>query len=234
MLKISRIETNYGNVKALQNVSLEVPKGSIVTLIGANGAGKSTLLKTIAGVVRSSSGEIYFEGTRIDRMPSHGIVKMGIANCPEGRRIWPKMTVLENLEMGSYSRKDKKEIGEDLQRIYEYFPILSDRRKQLAGSLSGGEQQMLAVGRALMSRPKLLLLDEPSIGLSPILVEQIGEMIKTIHKEGTTMLLVEQNAFLALNLADWGYVLEVGKIVLHGKTSELMQNDIVRQAYLGI
>ena len=144
------------------------------------------------------------------------------------------MTVLENLEMGSYSRKDKKEIGEDLQRIYEYFPILSDRRKQLAGSLSGGEQQMLAVGRALMSRPKLLLLDEPSIGLSPILVEQIGEMIKTIHKEGTTMLLVEQNAFLALNLADWGYVLEVGKIVLHGKTSELMQNDIVRQAYLGI
>jgi len=234
MLKVDQIETFYGNVQALRAISLEVKKGSLVTLIGANGAGKSTLLKTILGIVRAASGEIHFDGNRIDRAPSHRIVEMGIAQCPEGRRVWPNMTVLENLEMGAYVRPKEKEVSEDLEDVFRHFPILSERRKQKAGSLSGGEQQMLAIGRALMARPKLLLLDEPSLGLAPIMVERTAEIIKGIHQRGTTILLVEQNAFLALSMADWGYVLEVGKIVLQGNAKELLENDFVRKAYLGV
>ena len=234
MLRVSQIETYYGGVQALGGISLTVKEGGMVTLIGANGAGKSTLLKTILGIVRASSGEIYFEGARIDQAYPHEIVKMGIVQCPEGRRVWPNMTVLENLEMGAYVRPKGKEVNEDLRDIFVYFPILSERRAQKAGSLSGGEQQMLAIGRALMGKPKLLLLDEPSLGLAPIIVERTAQIIKGIHQRGTTILLVEQNAFLALHMADWGYVLEVGKIVLEGRAEELLENEVVRKAYLGI
>jgi len=234
MLRVSQIETYYGNVQALRGISLEVKEGRIVALIGANGAGKSTLLKSILGIVRVSSGEIFFGEKRIDRAQSHEIVRMGIAQCPEGRRVWPNMTVIENLEMGAYVRPNGREVSEDLEDVFLHFPILSERRTQRAGSLSGGEQQMLAIGRALMARPKLLLLDEPSLGLAPIVVERTAQIIKDIHQRGATILLVEQNAFLALNMADWGYVLEVGKIVLQGRAEELLKNDVVRKAYLGI
>jgi branched-chain amino acid transport system ATP-binding protein len=233
MLEVNEIETSYGRVKALQGVSIEVSEGSIVTLIGANGAGKTTLLMTISGVLKPTSGEIYFDGTRIDTFPSWKIVKMGIASCPEGRRVWPNMTVLENLEIGGYTVTDKKEATQGLGAVFEHFPILRERRTQKAGSLSGGEQQMLAIGRALMAKPKLLLLDEPSLGLAPIVVEKLAEIIKEIRVEGTTIVLVEQNAFIALNMADWAYVLEVGRISLQGKARELLQNDLVRKSYLG-
>ena len=234
MLEINRLETNYGNVRALRDVSLKVDKGALITLIGANGAGKTTLLKTISGVTRPAGGEILFDGKRIDRAPSHEIVRMGISHCPEGRKIWPKMSVLENLEMGAYTISDRREIKESIETMFHHFPILAERRDQKAGKMSGGEQQMLAIGRALMAKPKLLLLDEPSLGLSPMMVEQVAEIIKGIHNQGVTVLLVEQNAFLALNMADRAYVLEVGHIVMEGPSKDLLTNDFVRKSYLGL
>jgi branched-chain amino acid transport system ATP-binding protein len=234
MLEVRQLVTAYGRVHVLQGVTVDVPPGAIVTLIGANGAGKTTLLMTISGIIRPLSGEIYFGGKRIDARPSWEIVKMGIAVCPEGRRIWPNMTVLENLQMGGFSLRHKKELEEGLGAIVEHFPILLERRDQKAGSLSGGEQQMLAIGRALMAKPKLLLLDEPSLGLAPIVVEKLTEIVKNIRAKGTTIVLVEQNAFMALNMADLAYVLEVGRISLQGRARELLENDMVRKSYLGV
>ncbi|MBA7513782.1 High-affinity branched-chain amino acid transport ATP-binding protein LivF [subsurface metagenome] len=233
MLKMDNVQVYYGNIQALQNISLEVAQGEIITLIGANGAGKTTALKAISGLLHPKSGKIEFLGKRIDNLTTTKIVKLGISQCPEGRGIWPDMTLFENLEMGAYVRKDKKSIKKDFEQVYAYFPILKERKNQLAGSLSGGEQQMLAMGRALMSRPKLLLLDEPSLGLAPILVEGVADIIKKIHQEGTTVLLVEQNAFLALNISDRAYVLETGKVVLEGKAKDLLQDERVKKAYLG-
>jgi branched-chain amino acid transport system ATP-binding protein len=234
MLKVTGLETSYGRLKALHGVSIEVPAGSIVTLIGANGAGKTTLLLSIAGVLKPTAGEITFEGTRIDGLPSWEIVKRGIAPCPEGRRVWPHMTVMENLEMGGYTVSDSTELRRRIQAAFTHFPILAERQAQKAGSLSGGEQQMLAIGRALMARPKLLLLDEPSLGLAPIVVERLSEIIKSIRAAGTTVVVVEQNAFMALNMADYGYVLEVGRVSLAGPARDLLRNDTVRKSYLGI
>jgi branched-chain amino acid transport system ATP-binding protein len=234
VLKVVDLNAFYGTVQALREVSLEVVEGTIVTLIGANGAGKSTLLKTISGLVTASGGEIWFEGKRIERLHPHEIVKLGIVQCPENRHIWPQMSVLENLLMGAYIFDDQKEVMRLLEEMYAQFPILFERREQLAGSLSGGEQQMLAIARALMARPRLLLLDEPSLGLAPIVVEQVAEIVRRIHSLGTTIILVEQNAFLALNLASKAYVLETGKIVLSGTGSELLSNSHVKKSYLGI
>jgi len=233
MLKMDNVQIYYGNVQALQNISLEVAQGEIITLIGANGAGKTTVLKAISGLLHPKSGKIEFLGKRIDNLSTAKIVKLGISQCPEERGIWPDMTLFENLEMGAYVRKDKKGIKKDFEQVYAYFPILKGRKNQLAGSLSGGEQQMLAIGRALMSRPKLLLLDEPSLGLAPILVKEVADIIKKIHQEGTTILLVEQNAFLALNISNRAYVLETGKIALEGKAKDLLQDERVKKAYLG-
>ena len=233
MLKMDNVKVYYGNIQALQNISLEVAQGEIITLIGANGAGKTTALKAISGLLHPKSGKIEFLGKRIDNLTTTEIVKLGISQCPEGRGIWPEMTLFENLEMGTYVRKDKKSIKKDFEQVYAYFPILKERQNQLAGSLSGGEQQMLAIGRALMSRPKLLLLDEPSLGLAPILVKGVADIIKKIHQEGTTILLVEQNAFLALNISNRAYVLETGKVVLAGNAKELLQDERVKKAYLG-
>ena len=234
MLKVAGLETSYGRLRALHGVSIEVGPGSIVTLIGANGAGKTTLLLSIAGVLRPTAGEIIFEGARIDGLPSWEIVKRGIAACPEGRRVWPNMTVLENLEMGGYIVSDPTELRQRIETVLTHFPILAERQTQKAGSLSGGEQQMLAIGRALMARPKLLLLDEPSLGLAPIVVERLAEIIKGIRAAGTTVVVVEQNAFMALNMADYGYVLEVGRVSLAGPARDLLRNDTVRRSYLGI
>jgi len=234
MLKVAGLETSYGRLRALHGVSIEVGPGSIVTLIGANGAGKTTLLLSIAGVLRPTAGEIIFEGARIDGLPSWEIVKRGIAACPEGRRVWPHMTVLENLEMGGYIVSDPTELRQRIETVLTHFPILAERQTQKAGSLSGGEQQMLAIGRALMARPKLLLLDEPSLGLAPIVVERLAEIIKGIRAAGTTVVVVEQNAFMALNMADYGYVLEVGRVSLAGPARDLLRNDTVRRSYLGI
>jgi branched-chain amino acid transport system ATP-binding protein len=234
MLEVRQLVTAYGRVRVLQGVTIDVPPGAIVTLIGANGAGKTTLLMTISGIIRPLSGEIYFDGKRIDALPSWEIVKMGIAVCPEGRRIWPNMTVLENLQMGGFSLRHQKELEEGLGAVVEHFPILLERRDQKAGRLSGGEQQMLAIGRALMAKPKLLLLDEPSLGLAPIVVEKLTEIIQNIRAKGTTIVLVEQNAFMALNMADLAYVLEVGRISLQGSARELLENDMVRKSYLGV
>lgn len=233
MLKIENLEVCYGHVQALQDVNLEVNEGELVTLIGANGAGKSTTLRAISGLVPVAKGTIRFNDRVINGLPPYTIVELGIAHCPEGRRVWPMMTVYENLQMGAYTRKDRAGIAEDLDRMFDFFPRLKERRSQLAGSLSGGEQQMLAVARALMSRPKVLLFDEPSLGLSPILVEKTAEIIRNIHKAGMTVLLVEQNAFLALNLADRAYVIEIGKTTLSGTGKELLENDHVKKAYLG-
>jgi branched-chain amino acid transport system ATP-binding protein len=234
MLRVTGLETSYGRLKALHGVSIEVPEGSIVTLIGANGAGKTTLLLSIIGVLRPTAGEITFEGKRIDRLPSWEIVKRGIAPCPEGRRVWPHMTVLENLEMGGYTVADPTELRRRIEAAFNHFPILAERQTQKAGSLSGGEQQMLAIGRALMAQPKMLLLDEPSLGLAPIVVERLSEIIKAIRATGTTIVVVEQNAFMALNMADYGYVLEVGRVSLAGPARDLLSNDTVRKSYLGI
>jgi branched-chain amino acid transport system ATP-binding protein len=234
MLRIEKIQTFYGNVQALFDVSLEVREGEMVALIGGNGAGKSTTLKTISGLSAPSSGAIEFEGRKIHGLSPRAIVMMGISHCPEERRIWPKLTVWENLDMGAYTRQDWKSIKEDLEKIFALYPVLEERKTQLAGTLSGGEQQMLAIGRAIMSRPRLLLLDEPSLGLAPIMVEKTAEMILGIHKKGTTVLLVEQNAFLALNMSDRAYLLETGKTVLEGKGKELLQNEHVQKAYLGM
>ncbi len=234
MLRIEKIQTFYGNVQALFDVSLEVKEGEMVALIGGNGAGKSTTLKTISGLSAPSSGAIEFEGRKIHGLSPRAIVMMGISHCPEERRIWPKLTVWENLDMGAYTRKDWKSIREDQEKIFALYPVLEERRNQLAGTLSGGEQQMLAIGRAIMSRPRLLLLDEPSLGLAPIMVEKTAEMILGIHEKGTTVLLVEQNAFLALNMSDRAYLLETGRTVLEGKGKELLQNEHVQKAYLGM
>ena len=233
VLKISNIETFYGNIQAIKGVSCEVNEGEIVTLIGANGAGKTTILKTISGLLRPRKGTIEFIGKRIERLKSSRIAKLGIAHCPEGRKIFPDMLVFENLELGTISTAGKVDLKKQLNLVYQHFPILKERKNQLAGSLSGGEQQMLAIGRSLMADPRLLLLDEPSMGLSPILVKEIFEIITNINKQGTSMLLVEQNATLALKFAKRGYVLETGKVVIHDNCEALQKDERVKKAYLG-
>lgn len=233
MLKVDNINVYYGAIHALKGISVDVTEGEIVTLIGANGAGKSTILRTISGLLKPKSGNVVFEGTEIGGMAAQNIVKRGISQVPEGRRVFANMSVLENLELGAYIRSDKKEIQQDLSKIFERFPRLSERRAQLAGTLSGGEQQMLAMGRALMSRPRLLLLDEPSMGLAPLLVKEIFSIIKEINATGTTVLLVEQNAHMALSIAHKAYVLETGRITLSGSAQELAASEDVRKAYLG-
>jgi branched-chain amino acid transport system ATP-binding protein len=233
LLHVHDIHTYYGNIHALKGVSLEVKNGEIVTLIGSNGAGKSTLLNTISGILRPKQGAIHFDGVRIDRLPPHRIVRVGISQVPEGRKIFSRLTVKENLDMGAFIRKDTKGIGNDKEGVFKLFPRLADRRLQIAGTLSGGEQQMLAIARALMARPRLLLLDEPSMGLAPILVDVIFDDILRINKEGTTILLVEQNAFMAFQIATKGYVIQTGKIALEDKTEKLSENEMVRKLYLG-
>jgi branched-chain amino acid transport system ATP-binding protein len=232
LLAVEELHTYYGNIHALRGVSLQVNRGEVVTLIGSNGAGKSTLLRAISGLIRPRSGEIQLENRRLDRLDPHEIVALGVCQAPEGRRIFPRMSVLENLEMGAFARRDSA-IAEDLDRVYALFPRLKERTGQIAGTLSGGEQQMLAIGRALMSRPTVLLLDEPSMGLAPILVETIFGVIREINQQGTTILLVEQNALMALTVADRGYVLQTGQIVLHDSAEALQRNESVRKAYLG-
>ncbi|GAP63661.1 MAG: ABC transporter ATP-binding protein [Ardenticatenia bacterium] len=233
MLELKNVHTFYGHIHALKGISLTVEEGEIVTLIGSNGAGKTTTLRTISGLLTPREGEIWFEGQRIDGLPAHKITEMGIAHCPEGRKIFGRLTVRENLELGAFLRKDKDGIKEDFERVLNLFPRLRERLKQPGGTLSGGEQQMLAIGRALMSRPRILLLDEPSMGLAPILVQQIFDIIKEINEQGTTVLLVEQNARLALSIATRGYVLETGRIRLAGPAAELMDSEEVKAAYLG-
>lgn len=233
MLKIDNLKVSYGGIHALRGISMEVPDGKIVTLIGANGAGKSTTLRTITGLVKADSGSIQWNGSELLGRSIDHIISQGIALSPEGRRVFADLTVLENLKIGAYLRRNKAEIEKDLNWVYELFPRLKERSWQLAGTLSGGEQQMLAVGRALMSRPKLLMLDEPSMGLAPILVEQIFKIIQTLHEAGTTILLVEQNAQAALSIADRGYVLETGKIVTSGTGTELLASPEIKKAYLG-
>ncbi len=232
MLKVNDINVYYGSIHAIKGVSFEVNEGEIVTLIGANGAGKSTVLKTVSGLLHSKTGSVEFLGNSISGVAPHKIVKSGLAQVPEGRRIFLQMTVEENLDMGAFTQGGKT-VDDDMAKVYDQFPRLKERRKQIAGTLSGGEQQMLAMGRALMSRPKLLMLDEPSMGLAPILVEQIFDIIKLLHKDGTTILLVEQNAQMALSVADRAYVLETGKITLSGTGEELIRSDEIRRAYLG-
>ncbi len=233
MLKIDDINVYYGAIHALKGISLEVPEGEIVTLIGANGAGKSTTLRTISGLLRPKTGHITFEGQDIASLPAQDIVKKGICHVPEGRRIFANMSVLENLELGAYTRSDSKGIAEDMEGVFKRFPRLRERKSQVAGTLSGGEQQMLAIGRALMSRPRLLLMDEPSMGLAPLLVKEIFAIIKEINASGTTILLVEQNANMALSVAQKAYVLETGRITLAGTAKELSESEAVRKAYLG-
>lgn len=233
MLTVNDINVFYGAIHAIKGVSLEVNEGEIVTLIGANGAGKSTILRTISGLLKPKTGSIQFEGQDIAGMPAHEIVKTGISQVPEGRRIFAEMTVLENLELGAFTRKDKDGIKADMELVFNRFPRLKERIGQLAGTLSGGEQQMLAMGRALMSRPRLLLLDEPSMGLAPLLIKEIFAIIQDINKTGTTVLLVEQNANMALSIAHRAYVLETGRITLSGDAKELAASDEVRKAYLG-
>lgn len=233
MLELRNVHSYYGAIHALKGISLTVDRGEIVTLIGSNGAGKTTTIRTISGILHPREGQVILEGRDISRTPAYDIVKLGVAQSPEGRRIFPRLTVLENLEMGAYTRNDPKGIAEDLERVFELFPRLKERRNQQGGTLSGGEQQMLAIGRALMARPKLLLLDEPSMGLAPVLVETIFETIVEINKQGTTILLVEQNALMALEVAHRGYVLQTGQIVLEGPAKELAASEMVRKAYLG-
>jgi branched-chain amino acid transport system ATP-binding protein len=233
LLKINQVETYYGSIRALRGVSFEVPEGSIITLLGANGAGKTTTLKTISGLTPAARGSIEFRGQRIERMWPEKIVRLGISHVPEGREIFKDLTVLENLKMGAYVCKNKRDIEASMEQVYTYYPILYQRRHQLGGTLSGGEQQMLAIGRALMARPRLLLLDEPSLGLAPKLVEEIFRIIKSISEEGITVLLVEQNANKALRIAHYGYVLETGSIVLADEAKKLLQNEHVRRSYLG-
>jgi branched-chain amino acid transport system ATP-binding protein len=233
LFELHNIHTYYGNIHALKGISVTVDKGEIVTLIGSNGAGKTTTLKTISGVLHPKEGTITLEGRRIDRTPPHDIVTLGICHVPEGRRIFPRLTTLENLEMGAFQRSDKTGIQQDMERVFTLFPRLKERQSQPGGTLSGGEQQMLAIGRALMSRPTILLLDEPSMGLSPVLVEAIFQILQDIHAQGTTILLVEQNALMALQVAGRGYVLQTGRIVLQDSAENLSENEMVRQAYLG-
>lgn len=233
MLEVKNLEVYYGVIQAIKGISFEVNEGEVIALIGANGAGKTTTLATITGMIKPAAGEILFDGVDIAKIPGHKIVSMGMAHIPEGRRVFAELSVYENLKLGAYTRKDKAEIAETLERVYKSFPRLEERKNQLAGTLSGGEQQMLAMGRALMSRPKIILMDEPSMGLSPILVEEIFHIIKEISAGGTTVLLVEQNAKKALSIADRAYVLETGNIVLSGNAKEMMQNDAIKKAYLG-
>jgi branched-chain amino acid transport system ATP-binding protein len=232
MLEVKDLKVAYGKILAVKKISFSVEEGQVVTLIGTNGAGKTTTLRTISGLIRPASGEILFQGKRIDTVAAHEIVSLGVAHSPEGRKIFPKMTIEENLLLGAFARRDG-EIRKDLNAAYELFPILGERRNQLAGTFSGGEQQMLAMSRAMMSRPKLLMLDEPSMGLSPLMMKVIMQTVKTLQSQGTTILLVEQNAQAALSLADHGYVLEVGRIVIKGTGKDLLVNDDVRKAYLG-
>ena len=231
MLKVDNINVYYGSIHAIKDISFEVEQGEIVTLIGANGAGKSTTLQTVSGLLHSKTGSITFLGERIDNVPAHKLVAKGLAQVPEGRRIFLQMSVMENLQMGAYTSKGNTK--DDLENVFERFPRLKERKNQIAGTLSGGEQQMLAMGRALMSRPKLMMLDEPSMGLAPILVEQIFDIIKELHKAGTTILLVEQNAEMALQVANRAYVLESGRITLTGTGAELAASDQIKKAYLG-
>lgn len=232
LLKVDNIEVYYGMIKALKGVSFEVNKGEIVALIGANGAGKTTILHTVTGLLKPKTGNIIYNGDDITKIPAHKIVTMGMAHVPEGRRIFSQLSVLDNIKLGAYTRKDKAEIEKTLKYVYERFPRLEERKNQIAGTLSGGEQQMLAMGRALMSKPDFILMDEPSMGLSPLLVSEIFEIIKAINENGTTVLLVEQNAKKALSIADRAYVLETGSIVLSGDAKDLMNDESVKKAYL--
>lgn len=231
-LSIKDLHINYGMIQAVKGASFEVNKGEIVALIGANGAGKTSILHTLTGLIPAKSGSIEFEGKEISKMPAHKIVTMGMAHVPEGRRVFAELSVFENLKLGAYTRKDKVEIEDTIKSIYKRFPRLEERKSQLAGTLSGGEQQMLAMGRALMSKPSVIVMDEPSMGLSPLYVNEIFDIINEVHKAGTTILLVEQNAKKALSIADRAYVLETGKIVLEGKASELLNDESVKKAYL--
>lgn len=233
MIKIDDLVVAYGGIEALKGISLDVPSGKIVTLVGANGAGKSTTLKSIVGLVKPKSGSIDYEGTDLTKLNTERMVEKGIALVPEGRRVFADLTVLENLKIGAYRRKDAKGIAEDLEKVYSLFPRLKERTWQLSGTLSGGEQQMLAIGRALMSRPKLIMMDEPSLGLAPIIVKELFGIIKKINEEGMTVLLIEQNANAALKIADVGYIMETGKITLSGSGQELLANDEIKKAYLG-
>lgn len=234
LLEVKNLTVHYYKVAALKGISFNVEEGSVVTLIGANGAGKTTTMRTISGLKHPSSGEIWFEGQRIDKLPPERINRLGIAQVPEGRRVFPQMTVMENLKMGAYLRRDTAAINRDLESVFEHFPRLKERTGQAGGTLSGGEQQMLAMGRALMSNPKLLLLDEPSLGMSPLMIVEVAKIVRDISKGGKTILLVEQNARLALALSQKGYVLETGSIVLEGASKELIKNNQVKKAYLGI
>lgn len=233
MLEVKDLEVYYGVIQAIKGVSFEVNQGEVIALIGANGAGKTTILHTVTGLLPPKSGSVIFEGREITKIPGHKIVSMGMAHVPEGRRVFANLTVLQNLKLGAYTRKDKKETEDTLQMIYRRFPRLEERKNQIAGTLSGGEQQMLAMGRALMSHPKIILMDEPSMGLSPIFVNEIFDIIKEVSQSGTTVLLVEQNAKKALSIADRAYVLETGNIALEGRASDLLNNDSVKKAYLG-
>ncbi len=233
MLKVENLSVRYGMIEAIRNISFEVNDGEIVTLIGANGAGKTTTLQTVSGLLKPASGAVYLDGVDITKIPPHKIVTMGLAQVPEGRRVFAQMSVIENLELGAYYRKDRNGIEADMKNVFELFPRLEERKNQLAGTLSGGEQQMLAMGRALMAKPKIMLMDEPSMGLSPLLVREIFRIIEDINQQGTTVLLVEQNAKMALGIADRAYVLETGKITLEGTGAELAASEQVRKAYLG-
>ena len=233
MLEVKNLEVYYGVIQAIKGISFEVNEGEVIALIGANGAGKTTTLQTITGMLQPKAGEIIFEGKDISKIPGHKIVSMGMAHVPEGRRVFAELSVYENLKLGAYTRKDKKEIEETLARVYKSFPRLEERKNQLAGTLSGGEQQMLAMGRALMSKPKIILMDEPSMGLSPIFVNEIFDIIRAVSESGTTVLLVEQNAKKAISISDRAYVLETGTITMSGKAKDLLEDEAVKKAYLG-
>lgn len=233
LLEIKDLEVSYGIIKAIKGISFDVNEGEVIALIGANGAGKTTILHTITGLITADRGTVQFEGKEITKVPAHKIVGMGMAHVPEGRRVFANLTVLQNLKMGAYTRKDKNEVEQTLETVYTRFPRLKERQNQMAGTLSGGEQQMLAMGRALMSHPKIILMDEPSMGLSPIFVNEIFDIIQSVSASGTTVLLVEQNARKALSIADRAYVLETGNVVLEGKADELLHNDAIKKAYLG-
>lgn len=233
MLEVKDLEVYYGVIQAIKGISFHVDKGEVIALIGANGAGKTTTLHTVTGLISPKNGHVLFEGKDITKVPAHKIVSMGMAHVPEGRRVFAELSVYENLKMGAYTRKDKAEIEESLNNVYKRFPRLEERKNQMAGTLSGGEQQMLAMGRALMSRPKIILMDEPSMGLSPIMVNEIFDIIRSVSESGTTVLLVEQNAKKALSIADRAYVLETGNIVLEGNAKDLLEDDSIKKAYLG-
>ncbi len=234
MLEVKDLKVYYGLIQAIKGISFEVNKGEVIALIGANGAGKTTILHTITGLIQPKEGSVFFEGTDITKLPGHKIVSMGMAHVPEGRRVFANLSVYQNLKMGAYIQKDKKVIDETLEMIYQHFPRLEERKNQLAGTLSGGEQQMLAMGRALMSSPKMILMDEPSMGLSPLLVKEVFSIIEYCHESGITILLVEQNAKMALGIADRAYVLETGNITMSGDAKEMLENEEVKKAYLGV